>query len=269
MMFSTFLETGKVVVYDRATGQRLERWPVDARELLATGGFTAAILWEILRHFLVKYFTTAYFVNTIYGSMATTVIVLLTLEAAALIVLLGAQYLRAQQGNIEFSAKERLGVAYAQAALPLLQHWLQPQPNADQTRQLLDRLAKVEAELGSELGTQQAYGKMQSASGQGPAVGPLLDLLGAATDGSNLTLDPDIDTYYLMDAALFRLPFMAQSAALVADAGPQQQRIALEQAMLIRSNLLALEAGIAKSVAYNASVGPAVKLDQAQAVFGK
>jgi len=59
--------------------------------LALTGGFTAAILWEILRHFLVKYFTTAYFVNTIYGSMATTVIVLLTLEAAALIVLLGAQ----------------------------------------------------------------------------------------------------------------------------------------------------------------------------------
>jgi len=59
--------------------------------LALTGGFTAAILWEILRHFLVRYFTTAYFVNTIYGSMATTVIVLLTLEAAALIVLLGAQ----------------------------------------------------------------------------------------------------------------------------------------------------------------------------------
>jgi YihY family inner membrane protein len=59
--------------------------------LALTGGFTAAILWEMLRHFLVKYFTTAYFVNTIYGSMATTVIVLLTLEAAALIVLLGAQ----------------------------------------------------------------------------------------------------------------------------------------------------------------------------------
>lgn len=59
--------------------------------LALTGGFTAAILWEILRHSLVKYFTTAYFVNTIYGSMAATVIVLLTLEAAALIVLLGAQ----------------------------------------------------------------------------------------------------------------------------------------------------------------------------------
>lgn len=55
------------------------------------GGLTAAILWEILRHFLVRYFTTAYFLNTIYGPMAATVIILVTLEAAALIVLLGAQ----------------------------------------------------------------------------------------------------------------------------------------------------------------------------------
>lgn len=31
---------GKVHLYDRVTGQRLERWPVDARELLATGGYT-------------------------------------------------------------------------------------------------------------------------------------------------------------------------------------------------------------------------------------
>lgn len=31
---------GKVVLYDRISGQRLERWPVDARELLATGGYT-------------------------------------------------------------------------------------------------------------------------------------------------------------------------------------------------------------------------------------
>jgi hypothetical protein len=31
---------GKVHLYDRITGQRLDRWPVDARELLATGGYT-------------------------------------------------------------------------------------------------------------------------------------------------------------------------------------------------------------------------------------
>ena len=32
---------GKWVVFDRATGQRLERWPVDARAMLASGDFTA------------------------------------------------------------------------------------------------------------------------------------------------------------------------------------------------------------------------------------
>lgn len=31
---------GRVTLYDRISGQRLERWPVDARELLATGGYT-------------------------------------------------------------------------------------------------------------------------------------------------------------------------------------------------------------------------------------
>lgn len=31
---------GKVHLYDRISGQRIERWPVDARELLATGGYT-------------------------------------------------------------------------------------------------------------------------------------------------------------------------------------------------------------------------------------
>lgn len=39
-MPTTTAHAGQVVLYDRATGQRLERWPVDARELLATGGFT-------------------------------------------------------------------------------------------------------------------------------------------------------------------------------------------------------------------------------------
>jgi YihY family inner membrane protein len=56
-----------------------------------TGGVAATILWEIVRHVLVWYFRTLSLVNVIYGSLATTVIVLLTLETAALILLFGAQ----------------------------------------------------------------------------------------------------------------------------------------------------------------------------------
>jgi len=55
------------------------------------GGVTAAVLWELTRHFLVWYFSTLSFVNVIYGTLASAVVILLSLEAAALILLLGAQ----------------------------------------------------------------------------------------------------------------------------------------------------------------------------------
>jgi len=55
------------------------------------GGITATLLWELTRHFLLWYYSTLSLVNVIYGTFATTIIALLSLEAAAVIVLLGAQ----------------------------------------------------------------------------------------------------------------------------------------------------------------------------------
>ena len=55
------------------------------------GGITATMLWEITRHVLVWYYSTLSVVNLIYGSFATAVVALLITEAAALILLLGAQ----------------------------------------------------------------------------------------------------------------------------------------------------------------------------------
>jgi membrane protein len=55
------------------------------------GGATATLLWEAIRHVLVWYFAKLSMVNLIYGSLAATIVVLLTLEAASLILLLGAQ----------------------------------------------------------------------------------------------------------------------------------------------------------------------------------
>jgi uncharacterized BrkB/YihY/UPF0761 family membrane protein len=63
------------------------------------GGFTAAVLWEIIRHLLVSYYTRISVVNVVYGSMATIIIVLLTLEAVALVILLGAQVIADLQRN--------------------------------------------------------------------------------------------------------------------------------------------------------------------------
>ncbi len=55
------------------------------------GGVTAALLWEITRHIMVWYFSTLSVVNLVYGSFAATILILLSLEAAAIILLLGAQ----------------------------------------------------------------------------------------------------------------------------------------------------------------------------------
>ncbi len=55
------------------------------------GGLTATVLWELVRHFLVWYFTHISLVNVVYGSLATVIIVLLSMEIAAVILLLGAQ----------------------------------------------------------------------------------------------------------------------------------------------------------------------------------
>ena len=55
------------------------------------GGATAAVLWEVVRHVLVWYFSTLSLVNIIYGSFATVIIILVSLEVGAIILLLGAQ----------------------------------------------------------------------------------------------------------------------------------------------------------------------------------
>jgi YihY family inner membrane protein len=56
-----------------------------------SGAVTAAVLWEIVRRLLVWYYSNLSLVNIIYGSLATTVVALLSIEAAVLILLLGAQ----------------------------------------------------------------------------------------------------------------------------------------------------------------------------------
>jgi YihY family inner membrane protein len=66
------------------------------------GGITAAVLWELTRHALVWYFATLSQVNVVYGSMTTAIVVLLSLELAATLLLLGAQVI---------SEYERLGRA--------------------------------------------------------------------------------------------------------------------------------------------------------------
>lgn len=51
----------------------------------------AGLLWELIRHALGWYFGTLSQVSAVYGSLTTSIIVLLSLEVAATLLLLGAQ----------------------------------------------------------------------------------------------------------------------------------------------------------------------------------
>ena len=55
------------------------------------GGLCAAVLWRLVGFFMVYYFTNISMVNLIYGSLATVIVILLFLEIAFIILLLGAQ----------------------------------------------------------------------------------------------------------------------------------------------------------------------------------
>ena len=65
------------------------------------GGVAAAILWDGLRRVLMVYFAKISLVSVVYGSLATVIIVLLTLEFAALIILFGAQVISEIQHSEE------------------------------------------------------------------------------------------------------------------------------------------------------------------------
>jgi YihY family inner membrane protein len=69
------------------------------------GGIVVGLLWEVIRHFLLWYFATLSVVGVVYGSLATTIIGLLSLEIASIILLLGAQVIAEYERLADDDAK--------------------------------------------------------------------------------------------------------------------------------------------------------------------
>ena len=73
------------------------------------GGITAGLLWEVTRHLLVLYYETMAQIQVVYGSLTTAIVALLSVEIAAIVLLLGAQviseYERIRREPIEVEPK--------------------------------------------------------------------------------------------------------------------------------------------------------------------
>ena len=71
------------------------------------GGATAGLLWEVVRFVLRWYFGTLSQVSVVYGSLTTSIVVLISLEVAAALLLLGAQVI-AEYERIEVGEATKL-----------------------------------------------------------------------------------------------------------------------------------------------------------------
>ena len=113
--------------------------------------------------------------------------------------------------DIDFARKEQRGVQYITAVRAVQDALLRdaaPLPNAG----LAERISVAEQAMGADMSTaEQAKATAAALSAKDPAArdqarGALRDLIGKIADGSNLTLDPDLDSFYVMDVAVGKVP---------------------------------------------------------------
>ena len=71
------------------------------------GGVVACLLWEMTRHILVWYYATLSQIQVVYGSFAAAIAVLLSVEVAAALLLLGAQVIANYEREIRVRPREQ------------------------------------------------------------------------------------------------------------------------------------------------------------------
>src|SRR5262249_51636361 len=132
------------------------------------------------------------------------------------LALVSFNYYSQQMEQIAFSAKERDGLVYAREALAMLDAAIAlrtaaatGETGSAETAALKQRLASLQAvhqRLGADLSAGPQFdavrkamtaidGARKSAASHVALTDALLALVGQVTDGSNLALDPDLDTY--------------------------------------------------------------------------
>ncbi|MEI7446796.1 MAG: methyl-accepting chemotaxis protein, partial [Burkholderiales bacterium] len=225
---------------------------------------------------------------------------MITTAFAIPLAVLSWSFFSSNQASIAFSAAERDGVTYLRALLPDL-------GAAQAARHAAMRgergaveagsaLADTQRSLGEALGTGAqwtALGQARSAvaalqantdsekkySTHGAHVAAMHDLLSQAADGSNLTLDPDVDTYYMMDAVTTKAPALIESLAQLADTAAASgaagsvsdlhRRRVDRLAPVTETQWSALAAAIAKVTAQRKDLAGPLSLDAASAAVKK
>ena len=219
------------------------------------------------------------------------------------IVLLSWALTTAAWSSIQFSAQERLGVEYIRTLVGLLDAAQNRRRAAtakaadlDQVQgsvaKALDAVRAAQEKMGSVLRITDQWAKLnqlnqslisnaikEDASATFAAhttfIDSVLELLNDVADNSNLTLDPDVDTFYLMDAAVFKQPLLIEqigrirglgNAAIRAGSLPLDQREVIANALAFAvAHEAGVRKGLGRAVAAEPSLARAVHMDDAMA----
>jgi len=115
------------------------------------------------------------------------------------------------EGDITFATKEISGTRYLDAIWP---SFAGDAP--------ADNVAGREA-FDSQFGSAEASAAFIAAKDATARLAAGKTLIGAVADGSNLTLDPDLDSFYAMDAVTVRMPGIVASAAALQQAAEAEK----------------------------------------------
>src|SRR3984957_1852774 len=184
------------------------------------------------------------------------------------IAFLGYQMVSDKEVQIAFAQKELVGVRYISEVRGVQDAAVR---SADMAG-LAGRIKTNEQELGTDLKTADATAallKTLASGDRNTAAQAAADLISKAADGSNLTLDPDLDSFYMQDVVTVKVPTaIAGSAALAAiTAGTAGHDITVAQQVssgvaigALQPALDGIASDIASAVAGNPdrTVGPAL-----------
>src|ERR1700676_3298781 len=131
------------------------------------------------------------------------------------IAFLAYQMVSDKEANIEFAQKEISGVHYIAEVRGVQDAVVRGVDMAG----LTEKIRANEETRGADLKTAEATNALLKAladTDRGAAAQAAADLIGKAADGSNLTLDPDLDSYYTQDALTVKVPAAIAGVASLA-----------------------------------------------------
>jgi len=128
--------------------------------------------------------------------------------------------------------------------------------------------ASLSSELQSTIRSVSSQTKEQSFKNYSDVVNDELALIVKIGDMSNLILDPDLDTFYLMDAVINKLPLISEAAGKARGLGSsilittkESKSAQIKLAILVgtlKDNIVLLKSGLESAYSYNSALKPLI-----------